>query len=210
MLNAYPFKTSCDIAISTNNEQVTYEQLYAAVSARVQYLKGLNAERVALLADNCVEWVYFDLACQFADSVLIPIPAFFSEEQREHLLSSADVQFVITERSEANPVTGFSVDVTPLSPGKEDALIPQGTAKITFTSGSTGAPKGVCLSSNAQFTVADSLAEAVNIQGVKHLTVLPLSLLLENIAGIYSPLLSGGQVILATAPERGFDGESLS
>ena len=62
MLNAYPFKTSCDIAISTNNEQVTYEQLYAAVSARVQYLKGLNAERVALLADNCVEWVYFDLA----------------------------------------------------------------------------------------------------------------------------------------------------
>lgn len=210
MLNAYPFKTSQDIAISTNTEQVTYGQLYAAVSARVQYLRGLNAERVALLADNCDEWVYFDLACQFADCVLIPVPVFFSEEQREHLFNSANVQFVITQRSEANPVTGFSVDVTPLSPGKEDALIPQGTVKVTFTSGSTGAPKGVCLSSDAQFNVADSLAEAVNIQGVKHLAVLPLSLLLENIAGIYSPLLSGGQVILATAPERGFEGSRLA
>lgn len=209
MLNSYPFEVNNDVALSTASTQVTYAQLYEAVLSRAQYIKHLNAQRFAIIADNGLEWVFFDLACQMANCVLVPVPAFFSAAQQEHLFTSADIQYVISERTHVNPETGFFASVTELNNQHNTALIPNGTSKITFTSGSTGQPKGVCLSSQSQFTVAQSLAKAVDIPKVKHLAVLPLSLLLENIAGIYSPLLSGGQIVLASALERGFQGSRL-
>ncbi|WP_335915593.1 AMP-binding protein [Shewanella algae] len=86
--------------------------------------------------------------------------------------------------------------------------VPQGTAKITFTSGSTGNPKGVCLSSEHQWRVAESLATVTALPSPRHLCLLPLSTLLENIAGIYSPLLCGGTVLLPSDKARGMHGSS--
>nr|MDC2856527.1 AMP-binding protein [Ningiella sp. W23] len=84
-----------------------------------------------------------------------------------------------------------------------------GTQKITFTSGSTGEPKGVCLSTQSQMQVAQSLCEQINISKPTHLCLLPLPVLLENIAGIYAPLLSGGCVHLMPLNELGFVGSGI-
>ena len=74
---------------------------------------------------------------------------------------------------------------------KPNAL-PAGTAKVTFTSGTTGNPKGVCLPQSAMQNVAKSI---VNVLGHEfaghHACVLPLSVLLENIAGVYAGLMAG-------------------
>jgi len=85
---------------------------------------------------------------------------------------------------------------------------PNGTQKITFTSGSTGNPKGVCLSVDHQWRVAQSLADTIGINYPKHLCLLPLSTLLENIAGVYAPLLSGGEIVIPSDRERGMLGSS--
>src|SRR5690606_15998847 len=89
-------------------------------------------------------------------------------------------------------------------------VYPLGTQKITYTSGSTGTPKGVCLSESNQWQVAQSVARVVNEASdvQRHLCLLPLSTLLENVAGLYGALLSGAEVFLPNATERGLSGSN--
>lgn len=86
-------------------------------------------------------------------------------------------------------------------------VLPPRTRKITFTSGSTGTPKGVCLSQEHQLHTAQALSDATAELSVKkHLCVLPLSTLLENIAGVYVPLLQGASIVIASDQQLGFNG----
>src|SRR5690606_36235751 len=64
------------------------------------------------------------------------------------------------------------------------ALLPPGTAKVTFTSGTTGAPNGVALTGEMQDAVAASVAAMKRPLGIaRHLCLLPFAVLLENVAG---------------------------
>jgi long-subunit acyl-CoA synthetase (AMP-forming) len=80
-----------------------------------------------------------------------------------------------------------------------------GITKITYTSGSTGEPKGVCLSSANITTVCEGIEDSMIQMGItNHLCVMPLATLLENIAGVYICLLRGGAVITAPLATLGF------
>src|SRR3989344_4005129 len=66
----------------------------------------------------------------------------------------------------------------------------------------TASPKGVCLPATAMEAVAASLLEVVGAETVlRHVSLLPLAMLLENIGGVYLPLLAGTTCIVPT-PER--------
>src|SRR5690606_5915379 len=55
------------------------------------------------------------------------------------------------------------------------STLPPGTAKITFTSGSTGHPKGVCIGGREMLCIAAGLDEATRPIGIQsHMTALPL------------------------------------
>lgn len=86
--------------------------------------------------------------------------------------------------------------------------LPQGTGKITFTSGSTGQPKGVCLSNEQLMLQSRVLSDTLNLDQPRHLCLLPLAVLLENIAGVYCCLMSGGQVLMPNLKDLGFRGSS--
>ena len=203
------------IALESGAQQISYRELKLAVSMRSRWLENQGVSRVALLADNSPEWVMCDLACQQSDIVLVPVPSFFTPAQQAHLLDEAGIELVISdrpldadaERTDDCPFEGcqaYRRRVTTLP------VIPDGTGKITFTSGSTGTPKGVCLSNLSQAVVAQSLVEALNMPEVRHVCVLPLATLLENIAGVYAPLMAGGTVVLPTDKMRGFHGSRLT
>jgi long-chain acyl-CoA synthetase len=191
--------------------ELSAAQLLQDVRARRARLDALGARRVALALDNGADWVAWDLALLESGRVCVPVPGFFSPQQQAHVLDSAGVDTLIGDPIVAARVAGFEeVDegIFQRVPRAVPAL-PAGTLKITYTSGTTGQPKGVCLDADAQLAVAHSLAEVSMACGVeRHLCVLPLATLLENVGGVYAALLAGACVELVPQAALGLSGAS--
>jgi long-subunit acyl-CoA synthetase (AMP-forming) len=208
-----------DIVIESAHGDLSRADLLQRAAGLARELQQLNVTRIALHADNGLAWIISDLACQHAGLTVVPLPLFFSDEQLRHALASSGVDAVISDcdlgmsvpEAEsialANELLAGSARIYRLQP-VQSASLPPGTQKITFTSGSTGTPKGVCLSAEQQFAVANSLASVIDIDRPTHLCVLPLSTLLENLAGLYAPMLAGGKIIVAPLSEIGLSGSS--
>lgn len=214
------------IALIGDREKYSYQQLMELSVQLADQLVQHDVNTLGLIADNSPEWIVIDLACQIANVCFIPLPVYFSPVQIEHSLQQAGVEvlFVNSNLPISEKVKDFKVVNFFEGCSKSKAILsefniyrfavplatekPDKTAKITFTSGSTGQPKGVCLSMANQLQVAQSLVDVINIKQPRHLCVLPLATLLENIAGVYSPLMSGGVIHVPSLRRLGFCGSS--
>lgn len=169
---------------------------------------------VAVLADNGPAWVMTDLGTQLAGKVHLPLPAFFNQAQLGHALESSGADTVITDA----PERIGALDLGFCHIGRWLGLfwmrriapavsLPRGTAKISYTSGSTGAPKGVCLANEGLLDTAAAVGEATSGMALeRHLAALPMSLLLENVAGVHAALLRGIPVHLPSLRTIGWCG----
>ena len=167
---------------------------------------------VGILADNSSAWIALDLATQGLGIPLIPIPHFFSNEQKKHLIHSAHIFTLLSDQENIFKLYGFDeknqkchgLFLSDLI-NYESQDFNKDIQKITFTSGTTSKPKGVCLSSEQQWSVAKSLEQALaNLKIKKHLCLLPLSVLLENVAGVYTAFLSHTEVFIFPLKDIGF------
>ena len=183
----------------------------AGVSQRLE-----GARVMAILADNSPDWAMADLAALKTQTPVLPLPLFFTPAQLAHALQQVGADLVLTDQPERilSLDIGFAVSETRrqmvwLRRETEPVTLPAGTAKISFTSGSTGAPKGVCLSAEGLIDTAKALkSRLADITVERHLAVLPLALLLENSAGIYAPLLRGAEIHLPSLARLGWQGMS--
>ncbi len=169
---------------------------------------------LAVLGDNGPDWVMADLAAMRAGKVHLPLPGFFSPDQMAHALARTAADAVLTDQPErigaldlGFGITGAWRGMTLMRRVVAPVAMPAGTAKISFTSGSTGAPKGVCLSTEGLLDTAGALAERLaDLPMDTHMAVLPLALLLENVAGVHAPLLRGSSVHLPPLGRLGWQG----
>jgi len=214
-------------AVKGLNNSLSYAELIDQINEMAYWLDQHKGDVVGLLMENGPAWVVIDLAAQAAGKVVVPLPLFFSEKQLSHILIDAGVSLLFTDNPtrlkqittdhfDAKPVSfksgllqreAISLYQQPIIPTENSHL--KGVGKVTYTSGTTGAPKGVCLSNEAIFAVTNALRERTEaLASDCHLCLTPLSTLLENIAGIYVPLLAGGRVTVLSAAEVGLKGVS--
>jgi len=171
---------------------------------------------LAILADNSPDWAMADLAALRTGTPVLPLPPFFTAAQLAHALEQTGADTVLTDQPERILGLGLGFEMGEqrralnwLRRQAEPVELPVGTTKISYTSGSTGAPKGVCLSAEGLLDTARALKlRLADLPIERHLCVLPLSLLLENSAGIYAPLLRGAEVHLPGLAELGWQGMS--
>lgn len=202
------------VLLSGNGQARTAATLRLDVDRLAERLLQFNGKVLALLADNGPAWVTADLAALYTGVVCLPLPGFFSDAQLRHALTSAAADLLLTDQTAH--VLGLDLGFREI--GQWDGLIllqrdvvpaalPAGTAKISFTSGSTGQPRGVCLSATGLLDTAEAVCAALaDLPIERHLSALPLALLLENIAGIYAPLLRGAEIVLPKLTDLGWRG----
>ncbi len=190
-----------------NSEEFSYQDLVSKIKITSASLQNIGYNKIALIADNSPSWIIFDLACLDAKITFIPLPQFFTDEQVNNALELENIEAVfvddesIAKRFSQKILQKFSFDVAGTGffcckiSGKKNPK--SDIAKITFTSGSTGNPKGIAFSSKQIDATSFALYERIGEKNFgKNLSIFPLSILLENIAGVYLQLLAQGIAII--------------
>jgi long-chain acyl-CoA synthetase len=204
-------------ALADGNISLNYRELKQEIE---RIGSALHLKRIGLLLANGCPWAILDLAAHHRGAACIPMPSFFSDGQLQHLIADAGLELIISDQPSrvlnlalARLEKGITVAGKTLAcfviTQTESHALPPSTAKITYTSGTTGQPRGVCLTGATLERVTASLGAAVGASDQdKALTLLPLSTLLANIAGLYTPLFCGSTACVPDLSECGIHGST--
>lgn len=181
------------------SQAIDYTNLLSVLLLQSQVKKG---DRVALFCTNRPEWNFADMAVTQLGAILVPLHYTLSRDDFRYILSECRPRVLLAENqnlcAKATACCRDSdIETTimciedelvrlPLQPAPEIAHISRhikssDTASITYTSGSTGSPKGVIL------THENILSNVKAIASLQHLTArhkamsfLPLSHIFER------------------------------
>ena len=208
-------------AVADGNRVLSFAELAREVDRFSTALRTADCRTIGLLADNGIDWIITDLAALQSGASLVPLAPYFSESQLGHVIEASAMDALLIDRPSCERFPHWGVfdpahrDYGNLRLLRRSAAFERGNrhagaaAKITFTSGSTGQPKGVCLSIDTIDQVALRLGTAfADIEIARHLCVMPLATLLENIAGVYVPLMLGTTVHVPSLGTLGLYGSS--
>lgn len=162
-----------------------------AIEKAVGELKksGLDGNPVGLDIDHSTGGAIALIAMIEAGIPVVPLPPYFNEAQRRAALVRAGASVCISGCS----LDGLALRLVTVPIDADAAELPHGTAVVSFSSGSTDEPKGVCLSADHLVAIATSVCDFLgrDLAG-RHLPVLPFGILLEQVAGLFASLIAGG------------------
>jgi acyl-coenzyme A synthetase/AMP-(fatty) acid ligase/heme oxygenase len=199
------------IAISDPLGTLSYGALADAIARHAATLAP-TPQVVGLLMPRDRSHIVADLALASLGRTVVPLPDFFSLEQWRHMAADAGIGAIVTTAGWQDRVAGLGIPVVIAADAKGRLLTAESSRRIIYTSGTTGRPKGVVLTETAMDASLDGLERASGATAADiHLSLLPFSLLLEQLAGILLPLKVGARIHIAASPlEAGAVGATTS
>ncbi|MBC7304427.1 MAG: acyl-CoA synthetase [Nocardia sp.] len=160
-----------------------------------------RADRVAVLAEPTLRTVIAVVGCLIAGVTVVPVPPDSGTAEREHILRDSGAQAWLGPAPEGADLPVVPVRLHARSWHTYPEPDPAAIAFILYTSGTTGAPKGVMLSRGAIAAGLDALAEAWAWTWKDTLVHgLPLFHVHGLILGLLGPLRVGSPVIHTGKP----------
>lgn len=187
-----------ETAFEDDAGQISWHELAKRVESLACALDAVEGSIGIGLAGG-IDYVVADLALTLSGKRQVPLPFFFSAAQNAHVLMDSKVSTVVTSNPELFSALPHLKLINPVViPSETCALRPYtgGAERIIYTSGSSGTPKGVVLGDRQLGASINALSHVIAAD-VKdtHLSILPLAQLLEQICGIFLPIVAGAKTV---------------
>jgi len=212
------------IAIVFGQKKITYktlDELTSRLAAGIIQLGIKRQEKIALLLDNCPEFVVSYFAILKAGCVVVPINYMFKIEEAKFILEDSQAVCLITSRTYVDMAEELRLRVDNLkniittSKTKKDTLDfskiekndtsglskipinPNDLAVILYTSGTTGHPKGAMLSHyNLISNAMDSASAIKTNHKYTFICILPLFHSFAATVCMNLPLSIGAKIVI--------------
>lgn len=205
-------KKSQQIAILTENEQLTYEELEQKSNQLAHYLRFLGVGKkddivVGICLERKTNLIISLLAVFKAGGAYIPLDPNYPQHRLEFMINDSELSILITQDSLCQKLPFHEAITVNLDEDKgkinqysqerlNTIIQPHNLAYIIYTSGSTGQPKGVEIEHKNTIAFINWAMEFFSfqqLQGVLASTSICFDL---SIFEIFVPLSVGGKVIL--------------
>jgi long-chain acyl-CoA synthetase len=185
--------------------------------------RGINetgtgrGDSVAVLAANRPEWIFASLGAIAAGTVVVPLDAQLGDDELSRILVDSDARLVFATADQAERLERLATEVGPKlilldAPENDERswrrlladevaqmpdVGPDEVAALFYTSGTTGAAKGVPLSHGNLAFQLDTLLEAGLVaEDDRILLPLPLHHVYPFVIGMLTPLAAGLPIVL--------------
>ena len=206
-------------AICFKEASISYADLLAHSSALASLYFSAPGERVLVFSENRPEWVSVLFSIWRNRCVAVPVDSFSPAHEVAYILGQTEpvaifcsaktqpilqealsslphlhVRVICLDADDFPPMPTGAIASAPILSGASDQL-----AAILFTSGTTGAPKGVMLTFGNLHTNLESVCERVPIFNPdgRVFSLLPAHHILPLMGSILGPLYAGATVIMA-------------
>jgi len=215
-------------ALIYNDKHITYKKLYAlasALSAKIIKNHGLQPrDRAIICFENSPEFYIAYFALWQAGAIVAPVNTFLKEKELGHIIADAQPAIIMTssDRIElfqkigvALPpiVTELDMDDVDESVEVVDTIVdlePEELTALLYTSGTTGLPKGVMLSSKNIMTNVLQIASILGKPSDERiLGVLPLFHSFAQNTCVWASIFYGITIILVPKIDRRYILEGL-
>jgi long-chain acyl-CoA synthetase len=176
-------------AVIYEDEPISYAQLQARVNRFANALSKLGVgrdDKVAIMLNNCPEFIVAFFACSCLGAVAVPVNIFYKERELEFLLRDSDAVALIatpafaeffSKIEEKPPLCECLIVNGPCSEGLQFQELEDGApdqpvqvevseddvAEILYTSGTTGVPKGSMLTQGNLFFHANAIISVLEL-----------------------------------------------